>query len=150
MKTRGPESSSRLSVVFHPGEDREGAVDLLEQYDAHQPVGKGHRREGQTPRAGRFHLLVKAVGASDDEIYLRSAFLGGCADHFREARRIGRFSLDAEGYAAGPGAHAADELTAWLRQAGFSRIDLFGDQVYTDPAPDALRWHLVAHKGDCI
>ncbi len=47
-------------------------------------------------------------------------------------------------------AHTADELTAWLRQAGFSRIDLFGDQVYTNPAPDALRWHLVAHKGDCI
>ncbi len=43
-------------------------------------------------------------------------------------------------------AHTEEELKAWLTRAGFWRIECFGENTLTPPAPDAQRIHIVAVK----
>lgn len=43
-------------------------------------------------------------------------------------------------------AYTAEELTGWLREAGFTKIDVFGDQKCRAPKEDELRVYLAARK----
>ena len=43
-------------------------------------------------------------------------------------------------------AHRQDELTAWLAEAGFTDIRVYGDRTLTPPGPEAQRLHLTAKK----
>ena len=43
-------------------------------------------------------------------------------------------------------AYTAEELTGWLREAGFTKIDVFGDRKCRAPKEDELRVYLAARK----
>ena len=43
-------------------------------------------------------------------------------------------------------AYTAEELTGWLREAGFAKIDVFGDRKCRAPKEDELRVYLAARK----
>ena len=42
--------------------------------------------------------------------------------------------------------YAPEELTGWLREAGFTKIDVFGDRKCRAPKEDELRVYLAARK----
>ena len=43
-------------------------------------------------------------------------------------------------------AYTAEELTGWLREAGFTKIDVFGDRKCRAPKEDERRVYLAARK----
>ena len=43
-------------------------------------------------------------------------------------------------------AYTPEELTAWLRESGFARVDVFGDRKCRAPKEDELRVYLAARK----
>ena len=43
-------------------------------------------------------------------------------------------------------AYTAEELTGWLREAGFTKIDVFGDRKCRAPKEDELRVYFAARK----
>ena len=44
-------------------------------------------------------------------------------------------------------AYSAQQLTAWLKEAGFTNIEVFGDRVLTEPEQGEQRIYLKARKG---
>ena len=44
-------------------------------------------------------------------------------------------------------AYTAEELTAWLKQAGFTHIEVFADRQFCAPRPGEQRIYLKARKG---
>lgn len=75
---------------------------------------------------------------------------------FDEARRLCRYGMDLFQRAGEVWerafeehveyAYTPEELTDWLRAAGFSKIDVFGDRKCRAPKPDELRIYLAARK----
>ena len=61
-------------MIFRTGGDLTGPVDLLQQHDAGQVMGKRHRRHGQPPVGLVLQVLRKAHAAADEERQL--AFAG--------------------------------------------------------------------------
>ncbi len=47
-------------------------------------------------------------------------------------------------------AYTAGELTCWLREAGFTAIEVFGDRTLQAPQPGAQRIYLKARKGKIL
>ena len=44
-------------------------------------------------------------------------------------------------------AYSAEQLTAYLREAGFTRIEVYADRRFEAPGPDEQRIYLKARKG---
>ena len=44
-------------------------------------------------------------------------------------------------------AYSADQLVAWLKEAGFTSIGVYGDRKFTGPEPGEQRIYLKARKG---
>ena len=44
-------------------------------------------------------------------------------------------------------AYSAQQLTGWLREAGFTRIRVYGDRKLSDPEPGEQRIYIKARKG---
>lgn len=66
--------SKSLFVVGGALFDLDGAVDLLEEDEAGELVGKGKRREADGVAGGRENLLRKPLGAADHEGEAGGAF----------------------------------------------------------------------------
>ena len=43
-------------------------------------------------------------------------------------------------------AYDPDTLEQWLREAGFARVECFGDRTLTPPGPDEQRMYFAAWK----
>ena len=43
-------------------------------------------------------------------------------------------------------AHTREELAAWLEEAGFCRIRVYGERTYDPPEEEAQRWHIAATR----